>query len=224
MMLVLTGCAAGADSLPEAVSVSARTYNEGTEGSQYAEIEIGFADRIDIKKFKPEIKIAGEKVGDRALEIQLGSDGRSAVLRIASSKSRAADFSVAFGNQRIEGILPSGLALTEIARSPGSVAVEVAHGFNIRCIAWLHLMDNGEPVGGSLLAGADEKDGAVGVHGHEFLDYDNYAIAALIAETLAKHFSDRYSFTADGKAVIAASLGDPGADLSLEVYEYAVIS
>ena len=157
------------------------------------------------------------------MEITEGGDGRSAILKNRVVSVRDAVFSVTWDGQRIEGVLPSGVTLAETARSPGSVTVEVTHAFDIRCIAWILFTDGGAAVGGSLLAGADEKDGAIALHGHEFLKDDGYAVAARLAGTLEKHFGDRYSFTAEGKAVTAVSLIDPDAELAIEVYEYARI-
>jgi hypothetical protein len=217
------GCGTDKAAALEVASAVASTYNEGTEDSQYAMFVIVCADMAGAKRWRPAVRIAGEKIDGSAMEVTYNQDERSIAIRVLTDKSRDATFSIECGDRRIEGILPSGVALSETAREPGSVSVSVTHGFNIRCIAWIRLLNHGETVGGSLLRGADEKDGAVALHGHRFLTDDEYALAALLAETLASHFGNDYEFSVDGKTVTAASRHDSGADLAIEVYQYTTI-
>jgi len=232
------------------------TYNEGTEAKQFVRITLGFDRRILVTHgYMPQLRIAGEAVGRErmtvvvtgedtnelevtvqvekvqggALTLTLAEPGAETAIGIVAAEDAGADARTqryAAGNDRtVEALIPSGVAL---APGAGAGVTEVTHAFNIRSIAWILLTDGGETVGDSLLQGADTLDGAIALHGHTFLQDDEYDVAAALAEALTNHFGDRYAFTASGKTVEARRLTGAteaitDADLRLSVYEYTLV-
>ena len=64
-------------------------------------------------------------------------------------------------------------------------------------------------------------DQAVAVHGHEFLQEDEFAVAQSIAETLDDYYSDDYAFSyADDVVTVEKVSGDQDVELDLQVYSY----
>jgi hypothetical protein len=206
-------------------SVDISSYNEGAD-AQYVEIELGLDREADANGVKPKIKIAGENV--RADAIEISAADKTLTLTLHVDKIREGNLTLKLsdkdGSQTLDALIPSGVELRQVAKDDTSVTVEVTHVYDIRGIAWVRFTDGGAPVGGSLLNGADERDGAIAVHGHEFLQDDEYDIAANLAETLTSHFGDRYVFEADGKKVTAKKTGGTNADLIIAIYSYAELS
>jgi hypothetical protein len=221
---------------PHLESVQLSSYNEGTSETQYVVMALAFDKQIKADGFAPKIRIANENVKNE--DIVTEAKGAVLTITIHVGKSREGNITLKLGDeekktlpkitdesgvyaakaQTIEALAPSGVTLETSHAESGSVTVEVTHGFNIRGIAWVLFTDNGKPVQASLLNGADERDGAVAVHGHEFLQDDAYDIAANLAETLTSHFGDRYVFTAEGKTVTARSLTNAAAQLEIKIY------
>jgi hypothetical protein len=240
--LLFAGCSGGGvydeEASPRLVGVDFSSFNEGSNETQYIVMTGAFDREIRADGFEPKIRIANETV--KSKNITVTAEGSDLILTVAVDRIKDGDITVRFGDtdngelpaitdasgeyaakaQTIETLAPSGLALETVDAGPGSVTVEVTHVFDIRCIAWIRFADGGETVGGSLLNGADERDGAVALHGHEFLTDDRYDVAANLAEALESHFGDRYEFTADGTAVTATSTSSADAELSISVYSY----
>lgn len=232
-----------AEKSPALLSADVATYNEGSEGTQYVRITLAFDQAVAVSvDYLPELFLAGAKVDKNRIEVTGSAAGikagkvqilvRTDVARTGEILCRLApegDESVrgltdesgayAAGNRTIFALAPSGIAL----EPAGQGAVEVAHRFNIRVIAWIYLHDGGETVTGSLLAGADALDGAIALHGHDFLTDDEYDVAVALAETLTSHFGDRYAFEAAEKVVHARSLLNPDANLTMTLYAYVLI-
>ena len=227
-----------AEHSPVPVSVSLESYNEGSEGTQYVKVTLTFDREVAVKAgYAPEIVIAGAKVKKDDMKVSGSEKGIVALIHI--DKVRNGDMVISLApegdtavsgltdktgtyaavNKTVYALVPSGVAL----HRTGVGAVEVTHAFVIRGIAWVVLTDGDEAVGGSLLAGADILDGAVALHGHEFLTDDEYDVAAKLAETLTNHFGDRYGFSVEGKTVVARSLSNPNADVAITLYEYALV-
>ncbi|MDR0875044.1 MAG: hypothetical protein LBN12_02410 [Clostridiales Family XIII bacterium] len=221
----LAGCAGGGarggeQASPNLESVHLSSYNEGTNETQYVVIELAFDKQIEADESLPKIRIANENVKNE--NVAMATNGAAQKITIRVDKIREGNITLKLGEgknvQTIEALAPNGVALETIREEDGSVTAEVTHRFNIRGIAWVIFTDDGLPVPDSLLNGADERDGAIAVHGHEFLQDDEYDIAANIAQTLTSHFGDRYEFAADGKTVTARSLTNGGAKLGIGIY------
>ena len=227
-----------AENSPVLISATLETYNEGSDDRQYVKVTLTFDRNVSVATdYIPPITIAQagidtgnikvvedgarlsilihtDKVRDGDLILLLAPEGDEAVVGLTDTTG-----TYAAANSSVYALVPSGVAL---ART-GTNTVEVTHAFNIRGIAWVVLHDGDEVVGGSLLAGADSLDGAVALHGHDFLTEDAYDVAAALAETMTSHFGDRYSFTAEGKTVLARSLSNPAAEVTISVYEYQLV-
>jgi hypothetical protein len=225
LVFVLAGCADGnagrdKDAPANLESVHLSSYNEGTSETQYVVMELAFDKQIKAYKSPPKIRIANENV--KSENVAMETNGTALKITIHVDKIREGNITLKLGDgkkaQTIEALAPSGVTLETTREENGSVTVEVTHGFNIRGIAWVLFTDEGLPVQDSLLNGADERDGAIAVHGHEFLQDDEYDIAANLAQTLASHFGDRYEFAADGKTVTARSQTNAGAKLGIGIY------
>jgi hypothetical protein len=224
---------------PVLETAALETYNEGTEETQYIRVTLGFDREIAAEKgYTPQIAIAGSAVDKKNIEteasgnelaVTVNSDkirNGDMVLRLAADSDELAKGITDAGGKSapkndgaVEALVPSGVVLTPA----GDGAAEVSHVFNIRCIAWIVFTDNGETVGGSLLAGADTLDGAIALHGHEFLKEDAYDVAANLADALAGHFGDRYTFKAEGKTVRAARADGTSGGLAISLYAYTLV-
>jgi hypothetical protein len=243
LLLTVTACAlltACADSggYDEAYSPNLRqteltSYNKGSSETQYIEATLSFDREVRAGDFMPKIRIANETVKDQDVEVL--TSGSDVKITIRVDKIKDGDISIqppaitdptgryTVKAQTIEALAPSGLKLETTENEAGKVTVMVTHVFDIRCIAWILFEDDGSPVTDSLLGGADERDSAVALHGHEFLEDDAYDVAENLSETLRLHFGDRYEFSADGKTVTATSKSKPGGELAISVYNYVRI-
>jgi hypothetical protein len=226
-----------------------QTGNEGSEDSQYVRITLGFDREILVTDgYAPQLRIAGEAVDPADMTVAVTGDGLTELeVTVRVDKVQGGSLTLTLGkpgedetgdivaadtgtqryaagnDKTVEALLPTGVALAPA----GEGVIEVTHAFNVRGIAWIVFTDGGETVEGSLLAGADTLDGAIALHGHAFLQDDEYDIAAALAETLTNHFGDRYTFTANGKTVeirpLTGTATATAKDLRLSVYEYTLI-
>jgi hypothetical protein len=205
-------------------------------------VTIAYDRDIAVKEgYVPKIRLADENV--KKEEVTVSANGAELVIRVHIEKIRDGDIRITLGDlekgsvpeitdvsgeyaakaQTVSAIIPSGVTLAQTAQGDGGVTAEVTHVFDIRGIAWILFTDGGAAVSGSLLNGADELDGAVAMHGHEFLSENEFDLAADLCDVLTNHFGDRYTFSVDGTSVTAVKNGDPGAVLAIEVYTYAEI-
>jgi hypothetical protein len=240
--LLLAACGGGSynpEKAPNLTDAQIETYNEGSEDTLFAKVTLAFDKTLKMKEgYTPKIRIANNNIQPEHIDTLAEGSSLTITIRLEKS-SRDADLRLTLGEtkqetvpeitdesgeypaaaQVLEALLPSGVTLTETARGPGRVTVQVTHPFNIRSIAWVRLIDGEETVGASLLNGADERDGAVALHGHDFLTTDEYTVAADLAAVLTSHFGDRYAFTADGKEMTAVSLEETGGALELKIVQ-----
>ncbi|MDR1028018.1 MAG: hypothetical protein LBL63_01180 [Clostridiales Family XIII bacterium] len=227
---------------PRIAYAALASYNEGDEESQYVRVSLTFDREIVVAEgYVPTIKVAGVNIGADRVDTEVSGSDMEVTIRVdrvrdgdmTLSLSKDADASsvpditdtsgkYAAAAGRVKALIPSGVALEPVSED-GRSGVKVTHVFNIRCIAWLVLSDGGTVVSDSLMKGADALDGAVALHGHDFLTEDAYDVAANLADTLTSHFGDRYEFTASDTVVTFRSLADADAALEVSLYGYAEI-
>ena len=221
LLLAVGLCACGGSSVPVIQSAELFSYSEGSVSSQYLVIDLTL-DEPATGGEKPRIKIAGQNVKDS--EIESEAEGGRLTLTIRVEQVRDGDLTLSLsdkdGAQTLEALVPSGFEFAQVGKDEKSVSVEVTHTFDIRSIAWIVLTDGGEPVGDSLMKGADLRDGAIALHGHEFLSDDEYDVAANLADAITGHFGDRYTATLDGKIVKIGRADGTDADIEIEIYSY----
>lgn len=127
----------------------------------------------------------------------------------------------------LSGLIPTGVQLTPVSsrvageETGAQVVKEVTGRWNIRSITWVRLLENGRTVESSVAPSLELLDGAIAVHGHDFLTADREAIAQDICDTLTAFLGEAYIFTRNGAQVIVEKpTAAPGTGLDLEVYLY----
>lgn len=119
----------------------------------------------------------------------------------------------------IDAIIPSGVDLETVAASDGAVVKRVAGTWNIRNITWVQLWADGELVQPTVTDSLETLDGAVAVHGHDFLTSDEFVIAAEIADTMQDFYGGEYLFIAENDTVTVKAT-DSDKVLDLKIYGY----
>lgn len=244
-LCLLTGCGGRVDSAksPRLQTISLHAYNEGSIDRQYVEAICTFDKEIRLEK-KPlknmkitiadkqmenirakkksarvlVLKIPVQAIHRGNLKIKEEKEGKGYPgLRDASGKYRVQTFTA-------DILIPSGVSLhTVSARSDGVLTTQVRGTWKIRNITWLRFTDSGETVESRIIYDSEIFNGAVALHGHDFLTSDTTMIAADAARTLTRHFGDRYTFRSRGDRVIARKKHGSG-KLSLTVYRYRHIN
>lgn len=159
--------------------------------------------------------------------LEIGMDDSADVISAVTSadgKYAAADFTV-------DAIIPSGIELKDVFDRADSgdghprVSKQVTHSWNIRSIAWMQLLENGTPVDVGENRNIEILDQSVAVHGHEFLQEDEFAVAQSVAETLDAYYSDDYVFSyADDVVTVEKISGDLDVELDLQIYSYLKVT
>lgn len=119
----------------------------------------------------------------------------------------------------IDAIIPSGVDLETVAARGGTVVKRVVGTWNIRNITWVQLWADGELVQPVVTDSLEILDGAVAVHGHDFLTSDEFVIAEEIVDTLQKFYGDEYLFAAEDDTVIVKA-ADSAKVLDLKIYSF----
>lgn len=230
---------------PHLQDAKIRAYNEGTEDSQHIEVILTF-DK-DIKCGDDALKdagftVSGEKKDDVSARVK---DGRQLVLDTGSRAVERGTLKIApEDNEKgypgildksgdycayaftLEALVPSGVSLKTVSSSDDAVTKEVKGRWNIRCITWVQLTDGGKVVESRVNTKGETMDGAVAVHGHDFLQKDETMIAEIMADTLRRHFGDRYRFSSSGRKITCSRKGSSGygGRLDLKTYTYTHIN
>lgn len=229
---------------PELVDISVTTGNDGTESGQYVDLTLDFDRDVTIGK-KPlrnmEVTIAGERMksitfsmaaSDKvtlSIPVSAVTRGNLEITETRSGKGYSgitdAEGRYAAMGFHLKTLIPSGVTLEDTGDSaPNRVVKDVKGVWNIRSITWIRLLDNGISAADGMNTESEEMDGAVAVHGHDFLTSDTETITNTIAETLNRHFGYAYVFRGEGTRIIGEKLdGSDSSVLDLEVYSYKSI-
>ena len=243
--LTAAGCGSAQtdpDTSPVLTDISSDSYNEGSMDSQYVSVVLTFDRAIAVTDDPLEnmnITIGGEHMDDVTAE-QTGENTLELTILVnAITKSNVCIEETKDGGgypgitdetgsaraQTFEAeiLVPNGVTVEPLASYEGTgVAVLVSGTWSIRSITWLRLLSDGEPVESSETADLElYGDGAIALHGHDFLTSDTTMIASDMAETLNTHFGDYYVFYSEGEEVYGEKLdGTDPSELTLEVYSY----
>ena len=227
---------------PSLEEIALDSYNEGTEVSQYVKLTLRFDQPVKVGKeadknmritiaderMSAEITQADENTLNVEMPVQAITQG---TLHISEEKEGKGypgltDSSGKYAVQtfKVDALVPSGVTLKDIEGREKGFEKEVEGTWNIRNITWLRFLENGEVVPSQIEAKSELLDGAVAVHGHDFLMCDETMIAQEMADTLNKHFGDHYIFRAERKRIIGEKLDGDGSQLDLEIYSYKKIN
>ena len=126
-----------------------------------------------------------------------------------------------------EAVIPSGVMLSPASPDPEhemGIVQEVTSSYYIRSIAWIRIREGNLVIDTGEENSQEYLDGAVAVHGHDYLIEDEESTAANMVEVLQKNFGEEYEFLQDGEKIhLWKKNGDPEGDLELEVYGYVKI-
>ncbi len=117
----------------------------------------------------------------------------------------------------IDALIPSGVELKTVSEGNGIITKQVAGTWNIRNITWVQLWADDKLVQPMAADSLEILDGAVAVHGHDFLTSDEFVIAEEIADTLQDFYGDDYIFTAKNDTVTVRAT-EAGKALDLKIY------
>lgn len=246
---------AGTDSeeSPVLTGASLESWNDGSMDDQYVDVSLQFDRPVCWQEKDADtlrVTISGNRMSGDDLELEQGDSDDELVLRIsvtavtngtleigmddsadAISAVTSEDGKYAAEDFQISAIIPSGVELADTSdKGIGSdgnprVSKQVTHSWNIRSIAWVQLLENGEPVEVGGNRNIEILDQAVAVHGHEFLQEDEFAVAQSMAETLDSYYSDDYAFSyADDVVTVEKVSGDQDVELDLQIYSYLYVT
>ncbi|MCD7982482.1 MAG: hypothetical protein LUF32_09305 [Clostridiales bacterium] len=246
-VIIFAGCGGSLtvdeEQSPNLVNAVITSYNEGSESEQYVQVVLEFDREISVREEKEDslrITIAQERVQSDEYTLTQGEDSDEAVLTISVTaitngvlyieKSESADVisdimdadgQYAANDFTLEGLIPSGMTLSDVSSDDVSVTKQVASLWNIRSIAWVCLTKDGEVLPVEEEDADEELDGYVAVHGHEFLTDDDTAIAENIAESLSRVYSSEdYAFSSEGNQVTATAVNGETGVYDIQVYQY----
>lgn len=230
---------------PQLTGLEVTSYNEGTEESQFVQVDLIFDREIQIMSDRCDnlrITISGNRVQPDEYIFKAGEDGQTArlvisvdavtegILKIEKlkvegviSEIRDAKKKYAAQDFQIEAVIPSGVTMSTVEEEAGKVVKSVDSVWQIRSIAWIGLLEDGELIPVSETRRLEMLDGRAAVHGHEFLIENEKDIAKNIVETLEHNYGSEYQFSCDGTKVSAEK---PGSDvqLDIEIYQYKKIN
>lgn len=247
--IYLTGCgSAKTDETysPNITGMELSSYNEGSESEQFVEATLTFDKGVSVSEKRYDslrITIGGERVDEDEYTLEQGDESNqvsivvsvdyvtSGVMFIEKSEKadtisdiRDATGEYAVNEFTAEGIIPSGVTLSDVSSDGSSVTKQVDSVWNIRSIAWVCLTKDGQPVPINEPDANEELDGRVAVHGHEFLIEDEGVIAEKIAEELQSVYSSDYKFSADANRIKMQASGSEDAEYDIEIYSYIKIN
>lgn len=255
VMGVMGGCAkpeVNNEKSPILTDVTLESSNEGSEEKQYVEATLVFDKEVKLasKTLKSlQITIAGERVKDSEYTMKLSDDSDELILTIQVSAVSDGQLIIGMAENSdaiyeitddsgkyavqpftVEALIPSGITLSTVETDEESsdtakVVKSVDTSWNIRSIAWIHLLENGECVEGNVPQKSEVLDGAIAVHGHDFLAEDKEGAALNIADRLTDYYGEDYRFTCDGNQITVEKLtGDASTQLDLHVHTYLKIN
>lgn len=107
--------------------------------------------------------------------------------------------SLVTGAFNIQAVVSPGLELAVAEQNPeeARTVMQVSHLFDVRGIAQIALLENGE-----MVPTQDTGNTVSYVHGHDFLEIDANMAAQSVAETLSERYPEGYLFTAQDNQII----------------------
>jgi hypothetical protein len=231
---------------PNLVQASISSYNNGTQSSQFVQVNLEFDKKITIEEKNSDslrITIGGERVTSDEYELEPGDEEGEAILTISvdavtngvlkitkSEKSDViTDITDASGNYAVnefelEGLIPSGVTLSDVDADETSVTKQVDSAWNIRSIAWICLTKDGEVIPVNEDDVNEQLDGYAAVHGHEFLIEDEAEIAEKMVDTLSRVYGAEYEFSSNGARITAKNINSEEGNYDIQIYQYLKIN
>ena len=126
----------------------------------------------------------------------------------------------------VETLIPTGVSLEDDPDYTGNGVCKIVEGqWNIRCITWVQLIEDGTPLESAMTQTSElYRDNSVAIHGHDFLLCDETMIAEIMADTLNRHFGYRYVFYSEGNRIIGEKLEETDTGVpDLMIYNYCEI-
>ena len=223
--------------------------NDGSENGQSVNVILEYDKDIHIKddlKKDIKIKIADNKVNDKNYIVKKLKDNKKIQLVIETTAVTSGKLTIdplkdnkeiksitsldkKYASQapKIDCLIPSGVTLktlsqtTDDGENMASVEKEVSSTYNIRSIAWIMFLKNGEVVPVIEEDSAETLDGGFALHGHDFLHETPETIAEGIGELLEKYYGRDYSISLEKEKIkIQAKSQAVGDQIDLVVYEY----
>ena len=248
-ILLFAGCSgkshSDSEKSPRLQNIELTSYNEGSEDSQYVEATLQFDQEVRLSEDplkNMRITISGERMED----IEVNQEEKDTVcltipvttitrgnLEITEEKEDKgypgitdADGDYTVWTFDVDALIPSGVTLVDVEHTQkGGFQKQVVGMWNVRNITWIQLYENGTLVESSNDKESESMDGAIAVHGHDFLDSDSTMIAEDIVEALNQYYARNYIFTQDGDIITGQKLdGGDSAELELEIYQYQHIT
>lgn len=249
MGILLAGCGQKkTDALqsPNLIGAQITSYNEGSEKDQYVKVALEFDKPISISDEAEDslrVSISGERIQPEEFTIEQGTEDEEAILTISvdyvtkgileiqkSEKSDVisdilnSDGTYVVNDFEIEGLIPSGVTLSDVAADESSVTKQVDSVWNIRSIAWVCLTKDGEVIPVQEEDALEELDGRIAVHGHEFLMEDDGRIAEKIVESLERGYGSEYQFSSTANQITATATNGETGQYDIEIYQYLKIN
>lgn len=210
------------------------TSNNGSDNSQFVTLFVTYDRPISVKKDTLKglnVNIGGNKITNSNciasidkknkdnLMIKISVDGiTSGEMTIDASDNNGRLYSVTDESgkssavfNKIHCLVPTGLKLKTLesvtgdGKNQAKVIKQVISTWKVRGIAWILFSDNGKPVIIENKNATMQLNGAVAVHGHDFLTCNDKNAASDVVEVLKENFGAKYNFTASENKIIAQS-------------------
>lgn len=207
---------------PELISAELSSYHEGSEETQYVQVDLKFNRKISISdslKDTLRITIGGNRVKDNQYVLKRSEEDESTVILLISVEA-VTNGIIKIQSEKdftLEAIIPSGITLSTIKESAGTVVKQVDSTWAIRGIAWIGLTEDGALIPVSETDNAEMLDGYAAVHGHEFLMLQESDVAKQIVEVLEANYGEEYQFSCDKNQITVTK---PGEDAALDIVNY----
>lgn len=234
---------------PELESYAVESSNAGEEDSQRVTVLLRYDRPVRLKKDAERgfrITVGGTGLPEKALTVSYDAgEPRQVKLEMAVTTVTSGTLTIRSAGETdmvetivsaekgyaslspdISCLIPTGVTLEtrEISSGDGTAKARVVKAvtgrFHIRGILWIRLLENGRPAPPPEHLKSETLDGAMAVHGHDFLSETEENIAEEIAGILAKAYGDRYAVSAEGTCVTVESRSDEVRTVDLEIYLY----
>lgn len=235
---------------PKLIGYDISSYNLGSLEEQFVQLTLQFDAPVEPAGSPADclrITIAGERwqaedcewtAGGSEAEVALTlrvnavTNGRLEISPLTEGEAPAgltgADGQYAAAPFTLSALIPSGVELETVDEAAGTddtpprTVAEVEGRWAIRSITWVQLWENGQVVAPAEQDTLEVLDGAVAVHGHDFLTASEEFVAQDSRDVLEYFFGDDYVFSAEGRRITAEKRSPaPGATLELRVYQYS---
>lgn len=220
--------------------------NEGTEETQKINVVITYDKKIQVKKDHPkdlriviadkrikenQCNIAADKNDSHILNLTIPIDGiedgnlliepthdEGLLKQVKDIETKSSVYA-----PEIQCIIPTGVELKTQKNKTGNentyafVTAKVTHTWKVRSILWIGLTENDQMVEPNSNYKDKRYNGAIAIHGHDFLSYDSYSAAREIANELEKYYGDRYNVTnnKDTFSIESKEMGEKQLDIKI---------